>query len=221
MKFYTQNIYTSSPQLLYTFNSNQTYACVKGICRSSTNLVMVQWIFAMQSYAPLTLKNRNVLVSLIVSPKVVLIELKFNVWISCRNTQVKFEFGHGLIDFWQSYPSWTLKEIIIFYIFFCSLSTQHVYTFTSNLTFRYIKFEFGPGSIIFNEVYSLLNVEKKNLVSHAILILRKCLFKVEITCAGIYPENTSHVSIWFWLNDFWQSYPSLNLEKIRNFQFLF
>jgi hypothetical protein len=165
-----------------------------------------------QSYAPSTLKNRNVLVSLIVSPKVVHIELKFNIWISYRNTQVKFKFGHGLVDFWVI-PLELWKKLELFFLFIICPTCVHVHL---KFAFRYITFEFGPGSIIFNEVISLERW-KKIRFPHAILILRKCLLKVEITCAGIYPENTSHVSIWFWFNDFWQSYPSLNLAKNEKF----
>jgi hypothetical protein len=65
-------INTLSTQQYYIFNSNLTYGYVKGMGRSSWNLVKVQWFFG--SYVPFTLK---------------IIE------IHLRNKQFKFEFGRG------------------------------------------------------------------------------------------------------------------------------
>jgi hypothetical protein len=91
-----------------------------------------------QSYAPFTLKIIwNFQFPYIISPTVLHIQLKFYIWICQRNAQVKFEFGHGLMIFWQSYAPFTLKkksEILSFR----SLSPKQLYIFNSNLTYGYV-----------------------------------------------------------------------------------
>jgi hypothetical protein len=83
-----------SPKRYYTFNSNLTYGYVKGMRRSSLNLVMVQWFLA--ELCPFTLKIIwNFQFLFIISPTVLQIQLKFDIWIRQRNVQVKIEFGHG------------------------------------------------------------------------------------------------------------------------------
>jgi hypothetical protein len=65
-----------------------------------------------QSYSPFTLKMiRNFQFPFIISPTVVHIQLKFDIWIRQKYVQVKFKFGHGLMIFGRVMPPFTLKMI--------------------------------------------------------------------------------------------------------------
>ena len=65
-----------------------------------------------QSNAPFTLKMIwNLQFLFIINPTVLHIQLKIDIWICQRNAQVKLEFGHGSMIFWQSYVPFTLKII--------------------------------------------------------------------------------------------------------------
>jgi hypothetical protein len=90
-----------------------------------------------QSYAPFTLKMIwSFQFPFIISPTVLHIQLKFDIWIWQRNAQVKLEFGHGLMIFGRVMPLslWKWYELFSFR----SLSPQQYFTIKSNLTYRYI-----------------------------------------------------------------------------------
>jgi hypothetical protein len=58
-----------------------------------------------QSYAPFTLKMKwNFQFPFIISPRVLHIPLKFDIWICQRNAQVKLEFGHSSLIFGRVMP---------------------------------------------------------------------------------------------------------------------
>jgi hypothetical protein len=91
-----------------------------------------------QSYAPFTLKIIwNFQFPFIITPTVLHIQVKLNIWICHEKIQVKFEFGHGLMIFGRVMPLLLDKKYEIFS--FRLLSPQWYYTFNSNFTYGYVK----------------------------------------------------------------------------------
>jgi hypothetical protein len=72
--------------------------------------------------------------------------------------QVKIEFGHGQMIFWQSYPSWEKFQFPLFNLNVCIRFKLHVYVHHRNAQ---VKFEFGYGPLVFDRVIPLEQTKKK------------------------------------------------------------
>jgi hypothetical protein len=113
-----------------------------------------------QSNAPFTLKIIwNLQFLFIISLTVLHIHLKFDIWICQRDAQVKLEFGHGSMIFWQSYVPFTLKIIWNFqFPFIISSRVLHIqlkFDIWIHQRNAQVKFEFCHGLMIFGRVMPL------------------------------------------------------------------
>jgi hypothetical protein len=106
---------------------------VKGMHRSSSNLVMVHWYLT-----ELLLLEKNKSFQFLLSNFC----LDVRIWLKIACVDMLYEFaGQDQIclwsdDFLTKLSLWTLKKIEIF--IFYSLSLQWLHTFHSNLIYRYI-----------------------------------------------------------------------------------
>lgn len=101
----------------------------------------------------------------IISVKVTNIQLRFDICINHRNLQLRFEFGHSLMIFFQILPLELGKKFS-----FCSVTFVEMYVWSSDCMYRCFTRKYRSSSNVvmvqwFLTELSLLNLEKKDIFS--------------------------------------------------------